>query len=173
MGGNQGIRYTRYMVAIVVAVAEGNVIGSRNDLPWYLPADLKHFKEITSGHTVVMGRTTFESILKRLGKPLPNRRNVVLTRDPAFASHGVEIIHNIEDIRSLGDDIFVIGGAQVYAATIYLANRLYVTEVHTRIDGDAHFPAIDRAIWREASREKHFSDEKNQYAYDFVVYERL
>ena len=173
MGGNQGIRYTRYMVAIVVAVAEGNVIGSRNDLPWYLPADLKHFKEITSGHTVVMGRTTFESILKRLGNPLPNRRNVVLTRDPVFASHGVEVIHNIEDIRSLGDDIFVIGGAQVYAATIYLANRLYVTEVHTRIDGDAHFPAIDRAIWREASREKHFSDEKNQYAYDFVVYERL
>ncbi len=87
MGGSQGIRYTRYMVAIVVAVAEGNVIGSRNDLPWYLPADLKHFKEITSGHTVVMGRTTFESILKRLGKPLPNRRNVVLTRDPAFTSH--------------------------------------------------------------------------------------
>jgi dihydrofolate reductase len=138
-----------------------------------LPADLKHFKEITSGHTVVMGRTTFESILKRLGNPLPNRRNVVLTRDPVFASHGVEVIHNIEDIRSLGDDIFVIGGAQVYAATIHLANRLYVTEVHTRIDGDAHFPAIDPAIWREASREKHFSDEKNQYAYDFVVYERV
>ena len=173
MGGSQGIRYTRCMVAIVVAMAEGNVIGARNDLPWYLPADLKHFKEITSGHTVVMGRTTFESILTRLGKPLPNRRNVVLTRDPAFASHGVEIIHNIEDIRSLGDDIFVIGGAQVYAATIHLANRLYVTEVHARIDGDAHFPAVDPAIWREASHEKHSSDEKNQYTYDFVVYERI
>lgn len=173
MGGSQGIRYTRYMVAIVVAVAEGNVIGSRNDLPWYLPADLKHFKEITSGHTVVMGRTTFESILKRLGKPLPNRRNVVLTRDSAFTGHGAEVVHGIEDIRGLDEDIFVIGGAQVYAAIIHLANRLYVTEVHTRIDGDAHFPAIDPAIWREASREKHFSDEKNQYAYDFVVYERV
>ncbi len=173
MGGSQGIRYTRYMVAIVVAVAEGNVIGSRNDLPWYLPADLKHFKEITSGHTVVMGRTTFESILKRLGKPLPNRRNVVLTRDPAFTSHGAEVVHDIEGIRNLDEDIFIIGGAQVYAATIHLAYRLYVTEVHARIDGDAHFPAIDPAIWREASREKHFSDEKNQYAYDFVVYERV
>lgn len=173
MGGSQGIRYTRYMVAIVVAVAEGNVIGSRNDLPWYLPADLKHFKEITSGHTVVMGRTTFESILKRLGKPLPNRRNVVLSRDTAFTSHGVEVVRDIEDIRNLDEDIFIIGGAQVYAATIHMADQLYVTEIHARIDGDAHFPAIDPAIWREASREKHFSDEKNQYAYDFVVYERV
>ena len=160
-------------VVHVVAMDQQRCIGQGNQLPWHISADLKHFKEITSGHTVVMGRTTFESILTRLGKPLPNRRNVVLTRDPAFASHGVEIIHNIEDIRSLGDDIFIIGGAQVYAVTIHTADRLYVTEVHTRIDGDAHFPAIDRAIWCEASRQKHFSDEKNQYAYDFVVYERV
>jgi dihydrofolate reductase len=161
------------MIAMVVAMAEGGVIGSRNDLPWYLPADLKHFKEITSGHTVVMGRTTFESIAARLGRPLPNRRNVVLTRDTSFAREGVEVIHGVSNIQTLDEDVYVIGGAQVYAATLDLADRLYVTEVHAHIAGDAHFPAIDPTIWREVSREPHTADEKNQYDYDFVVYERV
>lgn len=160
------------MIAIVVAIAEGGVIGSRNDLPWYLPADLKHFKEITGGHTVVMGRTTFESILARLGKPLPNRRNVVLTRDVAFAHDGVEIIHDVDAIPKLAEPVYVIGGAQVYAATLDVADTLYLTEVHAKIQGDAHFPALDSAKWREVSRERHTADEKNEYSYDFVVYER-
>ena len=160
------------MIAIVVAMAEGGVIGSHNDLPWYLPADLKHFKEITSGHTVVMGRMTFESILARLGKPLPNRRNVVLTRETAFAYEGVEIIHDVAAIPKFAEPVYVIGGAQVYAATLNMADTLYVTDVHASIKGDAHFPTIDPAQWREVSRERHTADEKNHYNYDFVVYER-
>lgn len=160
------------MIAHVVAMAEHNVIGSKNDLPWYLPADLKHFKEVTSGHTVVMGRTTFESIVNRLGKPLPNRHNVVLTRDHSFHPEGVAVIHDPQDIRSLADAVYVIGGAQVYAATIAIADTLYITEVRASIKGDTQYPTIDRNIWREISREQHASDEKNPYNYDFVVYKR-
>ncbi len=165
--------YTGDMIAIVVAMAVDNVIGARNDLPWYLPADLKHFKDITSGHTVVMGRTTFESIIARLGKPLPNRRNIVLTRDTSYAPTGVEIIHDITATANFDEDLYIIGGAQVYAATIHLADRLYVTEVHARIDGDAHFPAIDSVTWKETAREPHHADEKNQYDYDFITYDRI
>ncbi|QQS19562.1 dihydrofolate reductase [Candidatus Saccharibacteria bacterium] len=160
------------MIAIVVAVAENGVIGSRNDLPWYLPADLKHFKKVTSGHTVVMGRTTFESIVARLGKPLPNRKNVVLSRDKSFEHKGASVIHDIQEIATLAEDVYVIGGAQVYAAMLSSADMLYVTQVHANISGDAHFPGINPAQWQEVSRESHVADERNQYDYDFVVYKR-
>lgn len=159
------------MISLIVARAENNVIGSRNDLPWYLPADLRSFKDLTTGHTVVMGRKTLESILTRLGAPLPGRRNVVLTRQQTDYP-GVEVLHDVRDISLLGDDVFVIGGAQVYAQTIDLADKLYVTEVKATIDGDAHFPEIDPKVWHEVSREPHEKDDKNQYAFDFVVYAR-
>ncbi len=158
------------MISLVVAKAHNNVIGSKNDLPWYLPADLRHFKEITTGHTVVMGRTTFNSILNRLGKPLPNRENVVVTRDPDFTYHEVTVIHSIEEIKDLGD-VFVIGGAEIYRQTVDIVDRLYVTEVDADIEGDTYFPDL-AASWQEVSREHHESDEKNQFDYDFVVYER-
>lgn len=158
------------MIAIIVAKADNNVIGSKNDLPWYLPADLKHFKNVTLGHAVVMGRNTFQSILDRLHKPLPGRENIVLTRDNTFAYEGVRVIHTVDDINQL-DDVFIIGGAEVYKQTIDLADTLYVTEVHAAIDGDVVFPDIDDA-WTESSREHHKSDEKNQYDYDFVTYKR-
>jgi len=162
------------MIAMVVAMARGNVIGARNDLPWYLPADLRRFKKITSGHTVVMGRTTFESILTRLGKPLPNRRNVVLTRDHSLMMDGVGVIHDVASIPRLDDDVYIIGGAQVFAATMAMAmaDRLYVTEVHADIMGDTYFPMIRPEEWYETAREKHFADEKNLYDYDFVTYDR-
>ncbi|MBL8121127.1 dihydrofolate reductase [Candidatus Saccharibacteria bacterium] len=160
------------MIALVVAMAEGNVIGARNDLPWYLPADLKHFKEITSGHTVIMGRTTFESIIARLHRPLPNRRSVVITRKVEYDYKGVEIMHDVADIAVLAEEVYVIGGAQIYAATINQADKLYVTEVHAAIPGDTYFPTIDPKKWQEVSRESHAADEKNQYDYDFVMYER-
>ena len=160
------------MIALVVAIAKDGVIGAHNDLPWYLPADLKHFKDITTGHTVVMGRTTFESIVKRLGKPLPHRTNVVLTRDQTFQYEGVTTIHNPAAIAKLARPLYVIGGAQVYTACLPLADTLYVTEVHARIPGDTYFPAIDPAQWREAARESHLADEKNPYDYDFVTYHR-
>ena len=158
------------MIAIIVAKADNNVIGSKNDLPWYLPADLKHFKNVPLGHAVVMGRNTFQSILDRLHKPLPGRENIVLTRDNTFAYEGVRVIHTVDDINQL-DDVFIIGGAEVYKQTIDLADTLYVTEVHAAIDGDVVFPDIDDA-WTESSREHHKSDEKNQYDYDFVTYKR-
>lgn len=158
------------MISIIVAKANNNVIGTKNDLPWYLPADLRHFKEVTMGHTVVMGRTTFESIVARIGKPLPNRQNVVITRNTNFTYPGVTVIHSIDGIKDLGD-VYVTGGAEIYRQTIDMADRLYITEVHADIDGDVYFPDIDPARWREVSQESHFKDEKNQYDFDFVTYE--
>ena len=159
------------MISLIVAKARNGIIGSNNDLPWYLPADLRHFKEVTMGHTVVMGRKTFESILQRLGKPLPDRKNVVITRDQSFTYPGVTIIHDVNEISQLGD-CFVIGGAEIYGQTIDMADRLYITEVHADSEGDTFFPALD-ASWKEISRVQHQADDKNQYDYDFVVYERF
>ncbi len=119
-----------------------------------------------------MGRKTLDSIIERLGHPLPDRRNVVVTRQESLPYDGVEIIHDISLIRSLGERVFVIGGAEIYQQTIGMADTLHVTEVHATIDGDATFPLIDPASWRETSRETHRKDDKNQYDYDFVTYER-
>lgn len=158
------------MISIIVAKANNNVIGSKNDLPWYLPADLRHFKEITIGQTVVMGRTTFNSIVTRLGKPLPNRQNVVITRDPGFKYPEVKVVHSIDSIKGLGD-LFVVGGADIYRQSIDMADRLYITEVHADIEGDTYFPELGDS-WKEILREPHKADEKNQYDYDFVTYEK-
>lgn len=158
------------MISLIVARANNNVIGFKNDLPWYLSADLRRFKELTTDHTVVMGRKTYESIHARLGHALPNRRNVVLTRQ-AIDLPDAEVIHDTSEIEKLGD-VFVIGGAEVYNATIDMADRLYVTDVHADIEGDAYFPSLDATAWREVSREPHEKDEKNQFDYDFVIYER-
>lgn len=159
------------MINIIVAKSENNVIGSKSDLPWYLPADLRHFKEVTMGYTVVMGRKTFESIISRLGKPLPGRKNVVITRDESFNYPGVEVLHDIGNITELGD-CFVIGGAEIYNQILPLADRLYVTEIHTYINGDTFFPDIDNQ-WIEISRETHSAYSANPYDYDFVVYKKL
>ncbi len=159
------------MISLIVAKARNNVIGSKNDLPWYLPADLKHFKEITAGYTVLMGRTTFQSILDRIHKPLPNRISIVVTRDTNFSYPDVQIIHSLDDIKNLGE-IFIIGGAEIYAQTIDIADRLYVTEVQADSDGDTYFPDIDES-WKEISRETHKADEKNYYDYDFVIYDKV
>lgn len=160
------------MLAIAVAKSANNVVGSRGGLPWYLPADLRHFKQLTTGHTVVMGRKTFDSIISRLGHPLPERHSIVVTRDAEFAYDGVEVMYDVASIRKLAGRVFVIGGGEVYRQTIDYADTLYVTEVHADIEGDVTFPTIEPAIWRETSRETHTRDDKNQYDYDFVTYER-
>lgn len=160
------------MIAMVVAMAGKNVIGSHDEIPWYLPADLQHFRRLTTGHTVVMGRTTFESILARNSRPLPDRRNLVLTRNPNYSYDGVEVLHDTSDITRQDGDVYIIGGAQVYEATMSLADTLYVTEVHADIPGDTRFPDIDPGLWREKNREPHTKDAKNPYDYDFVVYVR-
>lgn len=161
------------MIAAVVAMDRNNVIGNKNDLPWYLPADLKHFKEITDGHTVLMGRKTWESIFTRLGRPLPNRRNIVLTRDDSFSAEGVESVHDLEAFfANVEEDIYVIGGAEVYKLALPFLHRLYVTQVDVEVGGDARFPDYSEHDWQELSREDHKADENNQYDYSFLVLDR-
>lgn len=162
------------MISAIVATAMNRVIGKQNDLPWYLPADLKRFKELTTDHTVVMGRKTHDSIIARIGKPLPNRRSIVLTRDSEFHAEGVEVCLSVEElIQKLPTDqeVFVIGGEQIYEALMPYTDRIYATEVNVEVDGDAFFPEIT-AEWREISREAHVKDEKNEHDYSYVTYEK-
>lgn len=156
------------MIALVSAVAKNGVIGDKNNLPWYLPEDLKRFKEITAGKTVLMGRKTFESIISRLGKPLPNRTNIVITRDSNYKAPEGAIVQT--DIKSAlrehaQKDIFIIGGGEIYKQTIDLADTLYITHIDKDIEGDTKFPEIDNSKWKLESEEKH-------EGYSFAVYKR-
>jgi len=159
------------MISCIVAKAHHDVIGKSGALPWYLPADLRHFKDLTMGHTVVMGRKTFQSIIDRNRAPLPGRRNIVVTRDTSFSYPDVDVINDIKEIARY-DDCFIIGGAELWCQTLPIIDRLYVTEIDAEIDGDVYFPALDADTWREVSREPHHKDGKNPYDYDFVIYER-
>ena len=158
-------------VSLIVAMARNRVIGANNTLPWHLPADLRHFKTLTMGHHIVMGRKTYESI----GKPLPGRTSVVVTRNVDYAPSDVIVVNSLESaIAACGNDeeIFVIGGAELYRQAITLADRIYLTEIDADISGDAHFTEFDRKLWQEAGRVSHAPDEKNAHAFHFVVYER-
>ncbi|TYR81159.1 dihydrofolate reductase [Priestia megaterium] len=158
------------MISLIVAMDQNRLIGKENDLPWRLPEDLKYFKRITTGHTVVMGRKTFESI----GKPLPNRENIILTRQENYQPEGTTVIHSIEELQKLGEkELFVIGGATLYEQTLEVASRLYVTHIEEAFEGDTYFPIIDLTVWKEVSREKGPQDEQNPYTYYFTVYERV
>jgi dihydrofolate reductase len=158
-------------IALVAAMGQDRVIGVGNRLPWRLPADMKHFRTLTVGKTVLMGRKTFESI----GKPLAGRANVVVTQDRLFHAEGVRVAHSIDEALALAADeteVMVIGGASFYAQLLPRAERLYLTEIHQRFAGDAFFPAWDPAAWRETAREDHGPDHANPYAYSFVTLER-
>ena len=157
-------------ISVIVAFSEGNIIGKNNKMPWKLSADLKRFRAITTGHTVVMGRKTYESI----GKPLPNRKNVVLTSIPESIIDCItaDSLKDAVAISGNETEIFIIGGESVYKQTLHCADKLYITEVHAKLDGDAKFPEIDYSEWVETSREDHKADEKNQYDYTFINYER-
>jgi len=158
------------MIALVVAMAENRVIGKNNQLIWHLPADLKFFKNLTTGHPIIMGRKTYESI----GKPLPNRTNIVITRQPDFKAEGCLVAHSLNEAlmmaQQLDSEIFVIGGAEIYRQAMFLADTIYLTKVHHQFEGDTFFPEIDSILWKEVSREKHEPDEKNSYPYSFVTY---
>ena len=159
------------MLSIIAALSRNRVIGKDNQLPWRLPADLKHFKAVTLGKPVIMGRKTFESI----GKPLPGRDNIVVTRDPQFRADGIAVAHSLDDALAQGrtaPEIMLIGGAQLYTQALPRAQRLYLTLIHTDIDGDAHFPKYDPAAWRETAREDHAADDSNPHSYSFVILER-
>ncbi len=164
-------------IALIVARARNGVIGQNNQLPWRLPEDLRYFKRITLGKPVIMGRNTWES----LGKPLPGRDNIVITRNNSFYAHGATVVNDMETALLLADslaaasgaeEIMVIGGAQIYAEALPYVTRAYVTEVDADIDGDAFFPALDPAEWIEKTREKFLSCDKNPYDYSFVMLER-
>lgn len=158
------------MISIISAIGKNNEIGKKNALLWDLPADLKHFRETTTGKTVIMGQKTFESI----GRPLPNRKNIVLTQDKHFKAEGVVIFYSVEELEknlSGDEENFIIGGGQIYKIFIEKVDKLYITHVNANFpDADTFFPEIDKDKWREISREEHTADEKNPYAYTFTVY---
>jgi dihydrofolate reductase len=158
-------------LALIAALARNRVIGIGNHLPWHLPADLTRFKALTMGKPILMGRRTFESI----GRPLPGRRNLVLTRDSSFDVAGCEIARSLDEALMLvGDapEVMVIGGAQLYTECLPRAYRLYLTHVETEPEGDAFFPILDPGEWIERERSAHAPDDKNPYHYAFVTYDR-
>lgn len=161
------------MITLVVAKSDNQVIGRDNQLIWKLSSDLKRFKQLTSGHPIIMGRKTFESI----GKALPNRRNIVITKNKNWNSEGIEVVHSLEEAlkkaKSLDSTIFIIGGGTIYEQSISLADAIEVTEVHAVFEGDAYFPEIDNRTWKEVNRENFSKDEKNEFNYSFVRYERI
>ncbi|UTW54429.1 type 3 dihydrofolate reductase [Kordiimonas sp. SCSIO 12610] len=162
-------------ISCIAAMASNNVIGLNNQMPWHLPADLKHFKSITLSKPIIMGRKTFESI----GRPLPGRTNIVITRNKGWHADGVTNASSLSDAIELArrlpeavDEIMIIGGGQVYKEALPLADRLYITEISLETEGDAFFPKIDQSIWRETARESHKSVD-GRPAHAFINYDRI
>lgn len=161
------------MITTIVAKAENNIIGNNNELIWHLPNDLKRFKALTSGHPIIMGRKTYESI----GRPLPNRTNIVITRNPDWNAGGILVVNSLEEAiekaKEIDENIFIIGGGNIYEQAMEISNALEVTEVHRLFEGDTKFPEINSDTWKETEREKFPTDEKHLYEYSFVRYERI
>ena len=159
------------MISIIVAVASNGVIGDKNSLLWHIREDMIHFRTTTSGHPVIMGRKTFDSI----GRPLPKRTNVVITRDTNLVIEGCTVVHSLEEAVSMFDsaeEVFIIGGAQIYAQALPLADRIYLTVVGKEYEGDTSFPAIDYSEWAELSREDYTRGEEFEYPFSFITLER-
>ncbi len=155
--------------SIIVAKSDNNVIGKENDLVWHMPADLKHFKNKTMGHYIIMGRKTLES----MDKPLPGRTTIVVTRNKHYKAEGCLIVHDVNDAFQIAEEnkqeeVFILGGAEIYKITLHLADKIYLTEIKATFEGDAFFPEINRQEWREVRRDEYEPDEKNPYPYAFV-----
>ena len=168
-------------LSLIVALAQNHVIGIDNKLPWYLPNDLKYFKQVTMGKAIIMGRKTYESI----GKPLPGRTNIIITRQSDYQPPGktgsVKVVSSLEEARDLAENLalingqneaMIIGGAEIYTQALNLVDRMYMTEVHAEVEGDAYFPQFDRSQWQAGAREDFSAEGGNPYDYSFVVYER-
>ena len=158
------------IVSIIVAIGENNAIGKDNQLLWYLPADLRHFRDKTSGHTIIMGRKTFDSV----GKPLPKRRNIVVTRQD-IQIEGCEVVKSIDDALELCKDeheVFIGGGAEIYRQAMSKTDRIYLTRVHQSFEADTFFPELNHDLWVETSHVDHPADEKNTIPYSFITLER-
>lgn len=164
-------------IAMIWAMADNRVIGRNNKLPWHLPNDLKYFKQLTTGKPVIMGRKTYESI----GRPLPNRVNIVITRDTAFKAEGIKVVNTLdaaieladaECLISGADEVIVMGGAEIYALALPRADRLYITFVHATVEGDSYFPEFDLSAYTEVGREKFLADGPNPYDYSFCIFDK-
>jgi len=164
-------------IVLIAAFAQNRVVGINNTLPWHLPEDLKYFKRTTSGKAIIMGRKTYDSI----GRPLPNRTNIVISRNRDFQADGVRVVASLEaaielakEVNYINDvqEVMVIGGASIYEAALPIADRLYLTHVHAEIEGDAYFPEVNFKQWLEVSREDYQASDKNPYDYSFVVYDK-
>jgi len=159
------------MISLLWAMDENRVIGKNNDLPWRLPADLKYFKQVTMGHPVAMGRKTFDSI----GRKLPGRENIIITRNLNYHQEDCTVLHTIEELVDYSkkfNELFVIGGADIFEQCMPFADRLYITYIYHSFEGDTYFPPFDMEDWIEISRVKGDKNEQNPYNYDFVVYAR-
>lgn len=163
-------------LSLIVATANNRVIGRENKMPWHLPNDLKYFKRVTMGKTVIMGRKTYDSI----GRPLPGRSNIVVTRQADWQPDGVKVVHSLaegisyaESLLRDAEEVIVIGGAQIYRAALPQAQRLYLTEIHADFEGDTFFPEISPGEWREVDREMHFADSVNPHDHAFIVLDRV
>jgi dihydrofolate reductase len=161
-------------ISCIVAIAHNRVIGKDNDIPWYLPADLQYFKKTTINHHIIMGRNCYASI----GKPLPKRTNVIVSRDPYFISSNCLVARSIPEALHMAHEngeteAFIIGGGQIYTQSIDLWDKLYLTEVDLTVDGDVFFPVIDMSQWELISEEKHSKDDKNDFDYTFKVLKRI
>ena len=159
------------MISLIVAVAENNIIGRDNDLIWHLPRDLKHFKETTSGHHIIQGRKTYESV----GKPLPNRTNVIITRDKNYKAEGCVVVHSLEEALEVSKndpEAFITGGGKIYEMAMPLVDRIYLTKVHHSFEGDTFFPEINMEEWTETDRRDFEPDEKNKYPFSILILDR-
>jgi len=160
------------MISLLVAMDQNRIIGKDNQLPWHLPEDLSYFKKVTMGHPIIMGRKTFESI----GRVLPGRQNVIVTRNLHFSHDGCIVLHSIEEVKAFADtangEVFVIGGSEIFQEILPYADRLYITKIEHTFSGDAYFPDFNEADWMLISSEKGPKNEKNPYDYYFQVYER-
>jgi len=164
------------IISLIAAVSRNHVIGKNNDLPWHLPDDMKYFMQTTKEHYVIMGRKNYESIPEKF-RPLPNRTNIVVTRTKDFNAPNCLVVNSTEEGLALAkqanqDEIFIIGGSEIYALGLPMAERLYLTEIDAIIDGDTYFPEINKGEWREVSRKHHEADNRHAYAFDFVIYEK-
>ena len=160
------------IVSCIVAVADNNVIGKKNDLPWHLPADLRRFKKMTMGHTIIMGRKTYESI----GRPLPGRTSVVITRDRDYSRNGTIVVHSLEEALDRTPDeeeVFIVGGESIFELALPRSDRIYLTRVHATFEGDVFFPAAALEQFRLVEEERHRADEKNPHDYSFRTDTRL
>lgn len=166
------------IMSLIVAMSDNRVIGRNNAMPWHLPEDLKFFKRVTMGKPVIMGRNTYESI----GKPLPGRDNIVITRNPDYQVDGVHVVGSVQEAIELSGqltapdseaEMMVIGGAQIFELTLPLADRIYLTELHTKIAGDVFFPQFPREQWEEIARENRPATPENPFTYTFLILERI